>query len=113
MSITPSWNEFHAASIARGSDEVMVREWRALEVVPTHTHPFAAEALVVAGEMWLGRNGAIKHLLPGDTFALVANEPHDERYGPDGATYWVARTNDRAGNDTAEVRLSSTTQDSA
>ena len=99
MSNILSWNEFQASASARGSDEVIPREWSPCEVVPTHTHPFVAEALVVAGEMWLGRNGAIEHLLPGDTFALAANEPHDERYGPDGATYWVARTNTRSLDD--------------
>ena len=87
-----SWNEFQSAALARGSDEVVVREWAPLEVVPTHSHPFAADALVVAGEMWLTQNSAVKHLTPGDTFQLAADEPHDERYGPHGAVYWVART---------------------
>ena len=30
---------------------------------------------------------------PGDTFELEAEVPHAERYGPEGATYWVARRN--------------------
>ena len=88
----PSWTEFEAAALARGSDEVVVRTWPPLEVVPTHSHPFVADALVVTGEMWLTRHDGVQHLVPGDTFALAANELHDERYGPDGATYWVART---------------------
>ena len=90
-----SWNEFQSAALARGADEAVARDWSPFEVVPTHSHPFAAVALVVTGEMWLTRNGAVKHLMPGDTFSLVADEPHDERYGPDGATYWVARTTPR------------------
>ncbi|CAN5307794.1 hypothetical protein BH11PSE9_BH11PSE9_33170 [soil metagenome] len=27
--------------------------------------------------------------------AVVRGTPHDERYGPQGATYWVARRNPR------------------
>lgn len=32
-----------------------------------------------------------RHLHAGDTFMLARDVPHTERYGPDGATYWVAR----------------------
>ena len=92
MSDLPTWNEFRTAALARGCDEAIVRDWAALEVVAEHSHPFNAEAVVVAGEMWLARSGRVEHLLPGDTFVLAPNERHDERYGPDGATYWVART---------------------
>jgi len=46
---------------------------------------------VVRGEMWLTRGGEAQHLQPGDKFELVRDEPHAERYGPEGATYWVAR----------------------
>ena len=47
---------------------------------------------MVAGELWLGcGDTAPRHLRPGDRFTLAAHQPHDERYGPDGATYWVAR----------------------
>jgi hypothetical protein len=31
----------------------------------------------------------------GDTFHIPAGSPHDERYGPEGAAYWVARRNAR------------------
>jgi len=41
--------------------------------------------------MWLGENGSERRLLPGDRFHLQAHAPHTERYGPEGATYWVAR----------------------
>jgi quercetin dioxygenase-like cupin family protein len=47
---------------------------------------------VVQGEMWLGeRGGPARRLVPGDRFHLAADVPHDERYGAEGATYWVAR----------------------
>jgi hypothetical protein len=87
----PSFDTFAADLRSRGYDEVLVRTWSALEVVGTHSHPFAAKALVVNGEMWLTRRGETHHLLPGDEFELDAGEPHAERYGEAGATYWVGR----------------------
>ena len=62
-------------------------------VIESHTHPFAVKALVVQGEMWLTVGDDARHLRPGDTFALERDERHAERYGNDGATYWVARRN--------------------
>jgi hypothetical protein len=41
--------------------------------------------------MWLTVDEEVRHLRPGDEFALDANVPHAERYGAEGATYWVAR----------------------
>jgi quercetin dioxygenase-like cupin family protein len=79
---------------ASGYAEVVVRTWPPFEVVDTHRHPFAARALVVAGEMWLTARGETRHLKPGDEFHLDAGEPHAERYGEDGATYWVGRRSD-------------------
>jgi hypothetical protein len=43
--------------------------------------------------MWLTMNDHTQHLLPGSVFALDSNVPHDERYGAEGAAYWVARKN--------------------
>ena len=41
--------------------------------------------------MWLSSGGATRHLVAGDTFRLDHDAEHDERYGPEGATYWAAR----------------------
>jgi hypothetical protein len=41
--------------------------------------------------MWLTVGEQERHLLPGDEFTLDRDVPHAERYGKDGATYWVAR----------------------
>jgi hypothetical protein len=46
----------------------------------------------VQGEMWLTQHGATQHLKPGDRFEVIRGTPHVEKYGPQGATYWVART---------------------
>ena len=76
---------------AQGFDEILERKWAPLTVVENHTHPFALWARVVEGEMWLTVDGSERHLLPGDEFSLDRDVPHTERYGKDGATYWVAR----------------------
>ena len=86
-----TFDAFEAQARAQGFNEVLERRWLPLTVVGTHDHPFAAKALVVEGEMWLTHGAATRHLLAGDSFELDAGVPHDERYGPEGATYWVAR----------------------
>ena len=85
--------EFEAAAKARGFDEVLARRWDANVMLDTHRHAFAVEALVVDGEMWLTVGDETRHLRGGDTFTLERNVSHAERYGPAGATYWVARRN--------------------
>jgi quercetin dioxygenase-like cupin family protein len=87
----PSFDGFARAARAEGFDEVIERTWAPSTVLDSHTHPFAVRALVVAGEMWLTVGERERHLLPGDEFALERDVPHAERYGPEGATYWVAR----------------------
>ena len=89
-----TFERFESEARAQGFDEVLERRWPPLKVLESHTHPFALRALVVAGEMWLTVGGdGVRHLLPGDTFALERDVPHAERYGVEGATYWVARRN--------------------
>jgi quercetin dioxygenase-like cupin family protein len=86
-----SFDEYAASMREQGYEEVVVRDYPPREVVETHRHPFAARALLVSGEMWLTQRGATRHLAPGDRFELEADEPHAERYGERGATYWVGR----------------------
>ena len=86
-----TFETFREQALAGGFTEVLERRWAPLQLVPRHSHPFAASALVVQGEMWLTVDGRTQHLRAGDRFALDADAPHDERYGADGATYWVAR----------------------
>ena len=84
---------FERDALARGFDEVLERRWAAGTVLDTHTHPFAVEAVVTQGDLWLTCAGSTQHLRPGDRFTLERDVPHDERYGDEGATYWVARRN--------------------
>ena len=86
-----SFNEFETRAKAQGYDQVLERRWEIDTVVDTHVHPFDANAVVVQGEMWLTVGDQTQHLLAGDTFALARGTPHSERYGKEGATYWVAR----------------------
>ena len=90
-----TFEEFEAQARAVGFDEALERHWAPDTVVDTHSHPFDADAVVTQGEMWLSCGGSTRHLLPGDTFTLAHGVPHAERYGPQGATYWVARRNPR------------------
>lgn len=82
---------FDAEARAAGHLEILDRDWAAGVVVERHSHPFAVRALVLRGELWLGCRGQELHLLPGDRFTLDRDEPHTERYGPEGASYHVAR----------------------
>ena len=82
---------FESNARAAGFDEALVRDWAPNTVVETHAHPFDADALVTQGEMWLTCGTTTRHLRPGDTFSLASGDLHAERYGPQGATYWVAR----------------------
>lgn len=89
---TVTFEQFRAQMLAAGYEEALERQWAAGVNTPVHNHPFEANALVTQGEMWLAeQGGTARHLLPGDRFNLLAHVPHEERYGPEGATYWVAR----------------------
>ena len=86
----PTFAEFAVQARAQGFDEVLERPWAPGTVLATHSHPFDASALVVEGTLWLTEGGHTRKLGPGDRFELARDVPHDERYGPEGATYWVA-----------------------
>jgi hypothetical protein len=92
---TTTFAAFEADALAAGFDEVLERRWAPDTVLDTHTHAFGVEAVVTQGELWLSCEGSTRHLLPGDGFTLDPEVPHAERYGPEGATYWVARRNRR------------------
>lgn len=89
----PDFSLFQAQALAEGFDEVLEREWAPGTVLETHTHPFSVKALVVHGEMWLTVGDQTRHLFAGEPFTLERDVPHAERYGSQGATYWVARRN--------------------
>jgi hypothetical protein len=90
---TSSFAAFEADARNAGFDQVLERHWDPNVVLDTHTHPFSVQAVVTQGEMWLTCGAETRHLCTGDTFALEREVPHAERYGSEGATYWVARRN--------------------
>ena len=91
QTIYTSLDHFTRDAKARGFDEIVEREWAPDAVVDTHTHPFSVWAQVVRGELWLSCGDETKHLRTNDQFELGAHVPHAERYGAEGASYWVAR----------------------
>ena len=88
-----TFSAFEIEALARGFDEVLERKWAPHAVQGSHTHPFAVDALVVQGEMWLTVDDVVRQLGPDDAFALDANVVHSERYGAEGAVLWAARRN--------------------
>ena len=93
MTESPTYAAFESQAHELGFDEVLVREWAPGQVVGTHTHPFDVSALVTRGEVWLECGGSVRHIGAGERFELNAEAPHAERYGAEGATFWVARRN--------------------
>lgn len=92
QSDTTTFEQFQNEMTAAGFQEVLERHWDAGITVPIHSHTFEAKALLTEGEMWLTeQGGAARRLLPGDRFHLLPNISHEERYGPQGATLWIAR----------------------
>ncbi|MBX3611558.1 MAG: AraC family ligand binding domain-containing protein [Hydrogenophaga sp.] len=90
---TLHFETFRDQALIEGFDEVLERRWNPDTVLDTHTHPFSVKAVVTEGEMWLTVDAHTRHLRPGDTFTLARDVPHAERYGSQGAAYWVARKN--------------------
>jgi quercetin dioxygenase-like cupin family protein len=82
---------FEAEALADGFDEVLVREWAPGLVLETHTHPFALRVHVERGTVALSCGGQTRQLQGGERFELPFEAPHAEAYGPEGATFWVAR----------------------
>ena len=70
---------------------MLVREWAPGQVLASHTHPFEVKALVVRGEFALTCGGHTRRITAGNGFELAREAPHAEHYGPEGATFWVAR----------------------
>jgi len=85
------FREFESELRSRGFQTVLTREWAPHTVVESHTHPFDASALMVTGELWLTVGDSTRHLRRGDTFEIPAGVAHEERYGSEGAIYWVGR----------------------
>ena len=92
-----SFEAFEAEARGMGFDEVIVREWLPGQVLDVHRHPFHVKAWVVRGEVELTEGDHTRVLQAGQGFELERESPHAERYGAEGATFWVARRHAPAG----------------
>ncbi len=90
--MTPAtFEDFQATALAQGFDEALVREWAPGQEVGSHGHPFDVKVAVVRGELALTAAGHTRRIVAGGGFELAREAPHAEHYGPQGATFWVAR----------------------
>jgi len=85
--------QFQAQARQLGFDECLIRHWDANTFIDTHTHSFGVQALVVQGDVSLGVGDHLQDLVAGSRFSLEPGIPHTERYGAQGAVFWVARNN--------------------
>jgi quercetin dioxygenase-like cupin family protein len=88
-----TFEQFKSAAMAEGFDEVLTREWEANHETPVHEHPFEAFGYIIKGDFWLTMDSKTRHLQQGDTFRVARHMPHQEKYGSQGNTLWIARMN--------------------
>ncbi|WP_345815700.1 cupin domain-containing protein [Paraburkholderia sp. PREW-6R] len=74
-----------------GFPDAVVVTREANTAMDVHAHPFEAKALIIEGDMHIRVGEEERLYRVGDVFHLAANEPHSERYGPNGVTYLVGR----------------------
>ena len=88
-----TFEQFKSATMAKGFDEVLTRQWEANHETPVHEHPFEAFGYIIKGDFWLTMDSKTRHLQQGDTFRVARHMPHQEKYGSQGTTLWIARMN--------------------
>jgi len=86
-----TFEEFETQSLNSGFNEVIERVWEPDLTLEAHTHPYDVHVFLAEGELWLTKHGVTQHVTAGQDFTLAAEEVHAERYGSEGATFWVAR----------------------
>jgi len=60
-------------------------------VIEKHTHPFDARVQVATGQVRLELVTGAQTFEAGQGFFIPRGTEHSEQYGPNGATFWVAR----------------------
>jgi len=82
-------NSFESRLRDEGFSQTVIVEREANGRLDLHTHPFEALALILAGEIRIDADGESRLYRVGEVFHLVAEQPHSERYGPEGVRYRV------------------------
>ena len=83
--------EFFLQQLAEEGFTQVVTVERGAGELAEHAHPFAAKALILAGEIRLEIAGRVARYQAGQIFHLPADTPHRESYGPAGVRYPVGR----------------------
>jgi len=83
--------DFTAQAMDEGFDEIITREWASDLQLDSHTHPFDLHVHVARGSLVLTVGDNSRRYQAGEDFRLARYTPHAEHYGPEGATFWVAR----------------------
>jgi quercetin dioxygenase-like cupin family protein len=91
MKVHANFLEFTAQAMDDGFEEIMQREWPPHLILETHTHPYDIRVQLTAGLMHLGLVSGSQTYSAGQSFFLARDTEHSEHYGPQGATFWVAR----------------------
>lgn len=83
--------EFTAQAMDDGFDEILQKDWAPKLVIDKHTHPFDARVQVATGQVRLELVTGAQTFEAGQGFFIPRGTEHSEQYGPNGATFWVAR----------------------
>jgi quercetin dioxygenase-like cupin family protein len=74
-----------------GFDEIIQKDWEPNLSIPNHTHPYDVRVQVAAGQVTLTLGETAQTYAAGQGFYLARDVEHAEQYGPQGASFWVAR----------------------
>jgi quercetin dioxygenase-like cupin family protein len=81
----PIWNGVLGRAVQSAGVTLAVVELEPNSVVPEHHHHNEQLGLVLQGSMTFTIGGERRDLVPGDTYIIPANVPHDVATGPAGA----------------------------
>lgn len=83
--------EFTSQAMDDGFDEIIQKDWEPNLSIPNHTHPYDVRVQVAAGQVTLKLGETAQTYAAGQGFYLARDVEHAEQYGPQGASFWVAR----------------------
>ena len=83
--------EFTTQAMDDGFDEIIQKDWEPNLSIPNHTHPYDVRVQIAAGQVTLTLGESAQTYESGQGFYLARNVEHAEQYGPQGASFWVAR----------------------